>query len=43
MGKPVRIYETEVMKSPLPVEDSVMRMLKTSLTHRLLSRNTRSF
>jgi len=28
----VRIYETEVMKSPLPVEDSVMNLLKTSLT-----------
>lgn len=28
----IRIYETEVMKSPLPVEDSVMRLLKTSLT-----------
>ncbi|WP_411888230.1 amidase family protein [Hydrocarboniphaga effusa] len=28
----VRLYETEVMKSPLPVEDSVMRLLKTSLT-----------
>ncbi len=28
----IRIYETEVMKSPLPVEDSVMRLLKTSMT-----------
>jgi amidase len=28
----VRIYETEIMKSPLPVEDSVMRLLKTALT-----------
>lgn len=28
----VRIYETEVMKSSLPVEDSVMNLLKTSLT-----------
>lgn len=28
----VRIYETEVMKSPLPVEASVMNLLKTSLT-----------
>lgn len=28
----VRIYETEVMKSPLPVESSVMNLLKTSLT-----------
>jgi len=27
----VKVYETEVMKSPLPVEDSVMRLLKTSL------------
>jgi amidase len=27
----VKIYETEVMKSPLPVEDSVMRLLTTSL------------
>lgn len=28
----IHIYETEVMKSPLPVEESVMRLLKTSLT-----------
>ncbi len=28
----VRIYETEIMKSPLPVEASVMNLLKTSLT-----------
>lgn len=28
----VRIYEDVVMKSPLPVEDSVMRLLKTSMT-----------
>ncbi len=28
----IRIYETEVMKSSLPVEDSVMRLLKTSMT-----------
>ncbi|SEP67983.1 amidase [Solimonas aquatica] len=28
----VEIYEKEVMKSPLPVEDSVMRLLKASLT-----------
>jgi amidase len=29
----VRIYETVVMKSSLPVEDSVMRLLKDSLVH----------
>jgi amidase len=29
----IKVYETEVMKSPLPVEDSVMRLLKTSLKH----------
>lgn len=28
----VEIYEKEVMASPLPVEESVMRLLKTSLT-----------
>jgi amidase len=28
----VHLYETEVNKSPLPVEDSVMRLLKDSLT-----------
>jgi amidase len=27
----IKVYETDVMKSPLPVEDSVMRLLKTSL------------
>lgn len=29
----IKVYETEVNKSPLPVEDSVMRLLKTSLKH----------
>ncbi len=27
----VKIYETEIAPSPLPVEDSVMNLLKTSL------------